>query len=202
MRVHKKNPDSFVIRACEVAKNLHGKIKFLGDETIIQQMMVENRPLNLARTYAITGCNTPTIPGYSLDTPGGIINLPLFLELALNNGVSRMTGDQIGPKTGNPRKFTSYEEIWNALKQQAEALIPVCSIFKNVDKQLFAEYAPLPFQSALLHRPIESGRDLTNGGTAPYITYAMSLAGAPNVGDSLEAIKRTYLRIKNLKWLK
>ena len=145
VRIHKKNPDSFVIRACEVAKNLHGKIKFLGDKTIIQQMMVENRPLNLARTYAITGCNTPTIPGYSLDTPGGIINLPLFLELALNNGVSRMTGEQIGPKTGDPRKFTSYEEIWNALKQQAEALIPVCSIFKNADKQLFAEYAPFHF---------------------------------------------------------
>jgi formate C-acetyltransferase len=198
VRVHKKTPDAFVIKACQVAKNVRGKIKFMGDETIIQQMMVENRPLNLARGYAITGCNTPTIPGYSLDTPGGIINLPLFLELALNNGVSRMTGEQIGPQTGDPRNFTSFEEIWNAFEKQANALIPICSIFKNTDKQLFAEYAPLPFQSSLLNGPIETGRDVINGGTYPYITYAMSLAGAPNVGDSLAAIKKTVFDDKIL----
>lgn len=198
VRIHKRTPNAFVIKACEVANNVRGKIKFMGDETIIQQMMVENRPINLARGYAITGCNTPTIPGYSLDTPGGIINLPLFLELALNNGVSRMTGEQIGPRTGDPRNFTSFEEIWDAFKTQANALIPICSIFKNADKQLFGEYAPLPFQSSLLHGPIENGRDLTNGGTAPYITYAMSLAGAPNVGDSLAAIKKTVFEDKTL----
>ncbi|MEW6425065.1 MAG: formate C-acetyltransferase/glycerol dehydratase family glycyl radical enzyme [Bacillota bacterium] len=198
IRVHKKNPDAFLIKACEVAKALRGKIKFVSDETIIQQLIKDGKPVEYARDYAITGCNSPTVPGYSLDIPGGIVNLPLMLELALNNGVSRITGEQIGPKTGDPREFKSYDEVWDAYKKQVEALIPVALLFRNVDKQLFAEFLQSPFQSALYHNCIEKGLDVINGGTAPYISFAISLGGAPNVGDSLAAIKKVVFEDKKV----
>lgn len=190
IRVNKQTPDEFLNKACHLAKYLRGKLKFLGDETVIKQLTAFGRPIRLARGYAITGCNTPTLPGRSLDTPGGIINLPLFLELALNDGIMRMTGERIGISTGDPRKFSSFDELWNAFVAQARALIPICSIFKNADKQLYSMYAQLPFQSSLMYGPIEKGRDITDGGT-DYISFSMSLAGAPNVGDSLAAVKKT-----------
>lgn len=198
VRVHRKNPDAFLMKACEVARALRGKIKFVGDETIIQQLVKDGKPVEDARDYAVTGCNSPTVPGLSLDVPGGIVNLPLMLELALNNGVSRITGEQIGPQTGDPRKFRSYEEVWNAYKKQVEALIPTALLFRNVDKQLFAEYLPSPFQSALYHSCIEKGVDVINGGTDPYISFAVSLGGAPNVGDSLAAIKKVVFEDKKI----
>ncbi|MGI5971652.1 MAG: glycyl radical protein [Oscillospiraceae bacterium] len=197
IRVSHKTPEDFLKKACILASKLRGKLKFVGDETIITQLMAEGRPLRLARGYAITGCNTPTLPGHSLDTPGGIINLPLFLELALNDGVMRMRGEQIGARTGDPRLFNSYEQLWDAFIKQAEALIPICSVFKNADKQLYAQYAQLPFQSALLNGPCRRGRDLTDGGT-DYISYSMSLAGAPNVGDALAAVRKTVFEDKEL----
>ncbi|MGI9952778.1 formate C-acetyltransferase/glycerol dehydratase family glycyl radical enzyme [Moorellaceae bacterium AZ2] len=198
IRVHKKNPDAFVMKACEVAKALRGKLKFVSDETVIQQLLRDGKPIEYARNYAITGCNSPTVPGYSLDLPGGLTNIPLMLELALNNGRSRLTGEQLGPQTGDPRAFKSYEEVWKAFKRQVEALIPVCLLFRNVDKQLFAEYLPSPIQSALYHGCIQRGRDVIRGGTAPYISTAISLAGVPNVGDSLAAIKKVVFEEKKI----
>jgi formate C-acetyltransferase len=198
IRVNKNTPNAFLMKACELAKILRGKLKFVGDGTIIQQLLTDGKPVEYARDYIITGCNSPGVPGYSLDLPGGVFNLPLMLELALNNGASRLTGEQIGPKTGDPRKFKSYDEVWDAYKKQVETLIPVALLFKNLDKLLYAEFAPSPFQSALFHGCIEKGLDIRNGGTAPYISYAISLAGAPNVGDSLAAIKKAVFEDKKI----
>ncbi len=198
IRIHKNTPDAFVMKACEVAKALRGKLKFVSDETTIQQLLVDGKPIEYARDYIIDGCNSPTVPGYSQDVPGGLFNLPLMLELALNNGVSRMTGMQIGPKTGDPRKFKSYDEVWNAYKKQVETLLPVLILFKNTDDQLYADFCQNPFQSALFHGCIEKGLDITAGGTAPYLSHANSLSAAPNVGDSLAAIKKAVFEDKKI----
>ncbi|NTV91016.1 MAG: glycyl radical protein, partial [Clostridiales bacterium] len=196
-RIHKKTPDAFVIRGCEVANALSGKVKFHSDETIIQQLMQDGKPIDLARCYGITGCNTPTVPGHSMDAPGGMINLPLILELALNNGVSRITGLKLGIETGDARNFKTYEEVWGAFEKQVKALIPTTLLFRNVDKELFAHYLPIVFQSTLFHNTIPSGLDATDGGTK-YATYAVSLTGAPNVGDSLAAIKKVVFEDKKI----
>lgn len=198
IRVHKNTPDAFLMRACEVAKLLKGKLKFVSDETAIQQLLIDGKPVEYARDYIVVGCITPTIPSHSHDIPGGMFNLPLMLELALNNGVSRLTGEQIGPRTGDPRKFKSFTEVWDAYKKQVETIIPVVVLFRNVDRQLFAELVPTPFQSALFHGCIEKGIDITNGGTAPYITQSIAAIGAPNVGDSLAAIKKAVFEDRKI----
>ncbi len=198
IRIHKNTPDAFLMKACEVAKLLRGKLKFLSDETTIQQLLTDGKPIEFARDYIIAGCNTPTVPGRSQDIAGQMFNLPLMLELALNNGVSRITGRLIGTRTGDPRKFKSYGEVWQAYKKQVEALLPVLVLFRNADRKLFAEYCPTPFQSSLFHGCIEKGIDITNGGTYPYMTHYLSLTGASNVGDSLAAIKKSVFEDKKL----
>jgi len=198
IRVHKNTPDAFLMKACEVAKLLRGKLKFVSDETAIQQLLSDGKPLEYARDYIVSGCVLPAVPGYSFDIIGGPLSLPLMLELALNNGASRLTSEQIGPKTGDPREFKSYNEVWDAYKKQVEALIPVAILVRNVDRELFAEFAPTPFQSSLFHGCIEKGLDITNGGTAPYITDGISAVGAPNVGDSLAAIKKAVFEDRKI----
>jgi pyruvate-formate lyase len=127
IRIHKNTPDAFLMRACEVARLLRGKLKFVSDETAIQQLLSDGKPLEYARDYIVVGCLLPTVPAYSHDAVGGLLNMPLMLELALNNGVSRLTGRQIGPKTGDPRKFKSYDEVWGAYQKQVETLRRVCA---------------------------------------------------------------------------
>ncbi|OGO25384.1 MAG: hypothetical protein A2144_09515 [Chloroflexi bacterium RBG_16_50_9] len=196
IRVNKNNPDTFLMKACEVAKSLTGKFKFLSDDTAIQQMMFDGKPN--ARDYVVVGCFTPTVPVYSYSTTASMVNLPLMLELALNNGVSRLTGEQLGPRTGDPRTFKSYDEVWHAYKKQVEALIPTGITSRNIDRQTYADFAPCPFQSALHHGCMEKGVDITRGGMVPYATEGHGLVGAPNVGDSLAAIKKAVFDDKKI----
>jgi choline trimethylamine-lyase len=198
IRVSKNTPDAFLIRACEVCKALRGKFKWISDETTIQSLLNDGKPIEYARDYISTGCHNPTVPGISHDHPGGHFNLPLMLELAMNNGLSRLTGERIGSETGDPHKFKSYDDIWKAYKTQVETLMPFAHLFKNIDMKLYAELAPTPFQSSLFQGCIEKGIDIKNGGTAPYRSHAIALAGAPNVGDSLAAIKKTVFEDKQI----
>jgi formate C-acetyltransferase len=198
IRVHKNTPDAFLMKACEVARSLRGKLKFISDETAIQQLLTDGKPPEYARDYVVVGCNFPTVPSRSLDLSGDVLNLPMMLELALNNGVSRLTGEQLGPQTGDPRTFKSYEDVWEAYKVQVETLIRCIIPFKNASRQLYAEFLPTPFQSALFDGCIEKGIDITNGGTAPYRTDPISAGGAPVVGDALAAIKKMVFEDKKI----
>ncbi|MCR4443345.1 MAG: formate C-acetyltransferase/glycerol dehydratase family glycyl radical enzyme [Peptococcaceae bacterium] len=189
VRINKINPESFVMKAAETAVSLRGKIKFVSDETSIPQMMNCGIPLEYARDYISTGCHNPTIPAFSHDLGGVIFNLPLAVDLALNNGFSRQTGKQIGPKTGDPAMFRTFEEVMEAYKKQVEHMLSVVFLYKNADMKLFAE-VPVVFQSALFHHCLEKGLDIYQGGTHPYHTHITAIAGAANVGDSLAAVKK------------
>jgi len=158
--------------------------------------MIDKKPN--AHDYVTVGCYTPTIPVHSFSTSCTMVNLPFMLELALNNGVSRLTGERLGPPTGDPRKFKSYEEVWNAYKQTVEAIIPLGIAATNIDKRIYADFSQYPFQSALHGILIKRGIDITNGGMAPAASQSHGISGSPNVGDSLAAIKKLVFDEKRI----
>jgi pyruvate formate-lyase/glycerol dehydratase family glycyl radical enzyme len=190
IRVNSSNSDAFLMKALEVSKKLRGKFKFVSDNTIISLLLNEGRPIEHARDYVLVGCFTPAVPSYSLDVTGGMVNAPMILELALNNGVSRITGEQVGPATGDPRKFKSYDDVWDAFKRQVEFFVPKMVTARNIDTQLYAEFALCPFMSAFFKPCISNGKDLIAGGTAPNIRECFGFSGVPNIGDSLAAVKK------------
>lgn len=195
VRINKCNPDSYVLKAVEVAKALGGKIKFVSDETSIQSMISFGVPIDRARDYVSTGCHNPTIPAFSRNSGGGVVNHPLLLELALNNGYSRLTGEKLGPQTGDPRKFKTFEEIIVAYRKQVVSALDLSITYKHADLKLFSQ-VPCVLCSSLYEGCMEKGKDIYNGGTAPYLTNGISITGAANVGDSLAAIKKVIFEDK------
>ena len=198
VRIHSSEPDSFVVKACETAKLVRGKIKFVSDETIVQQLTKDGKPIRDAREYGIAGCFIRTLPGRSHDPGADFLNLPFMLELALNNGVSRLGGDQIGPQTGDPAGFASFDDVWKAYATQVEYVVRNDVTQINPMRQLFAELVPTPFQSALYPACVEKGLDITAGGTNPYTTMGFWVCGIPNVGDSLAVIKKLCFEDKKV----
>ena len=198
IRVSENSPREYLMAAARLAKILKGKLKFVSDPVAIAQLQADGCPLELARDYVITGCNSPSVCGVSLDVPGGLFNMALMLELALNNGVSRMTGEQIGLSTGDPRKFVSFEQVWEAFCAQSRHFLGAAAVMTNEDRAVFARFLPIPLQSALFHGPMERGKDLFSGGTGIYARQSVSLAGAPNVGDGLAALKKVVFEDKKL----
>lgn len=190
VRISDNTPDDFLLHACRVARQVGGKLKFLGDKTTIANLELDGIPPETARNYAIAGCTSPVVGGWVYNVPGGILSLPGILELALNDGVHRLTGLQLGAKTGDCAEFTSFDDLWNAFCTQVRHIIPHCHNIKNADKEAFSRLAPSPFQSALCPPCVQQGMDLIDGGTAPHYFFAISMAGGPNVGDSLASLKK------------
>ena len=188
IRISAKNPDSFVIRACEVAKTTHGKLKFVSDETTIAALLELGFPLEYARQYISTGCHNPGIPGYAHMMSGVIYNCPLMLELALNDGKRRLTGDQIGPRSGDPRQFENLEQVEEAMYSQFEELMQKAFVFKHVDMEVECEF-PVTLCSSFIMPCIEKGTDLYALGR-PYSTHTTSLMGIADIADSLAALKK------------
>ncbi|MGN1413979.1 MAG: glycyl radical protein [Anaerovoracaceae bacterium] len=195
VRINRLNPRDYVKHALETAKKLNGKLKFVSDDTSIQSMLYLGVPLEKARDYISTGCHNPTVPHYTRNTGGGASNSGLCLELALNNGRGRVIQEQLGPETGDPRKFQSFEEVLEAFETQQKAGLRLQMINKHADFEAFGEY-PCVLLSSMYDPCMEKGVDDYNGGTAPYITFALGMIGIPNVADSLAAIKKVIFEEK------
>ena len=198
VRIHHSCSDAFLYRACQLATSVRGKVKFLCDETVYKQQMNMGRTYAMAREYAATGCFIHTIPGKTHDPGSDAQNLPMMLELALNNGYTRLFHKKIGAETGDPRNFKSYEELWEAYKTQVATVVPQSLIGVSYFQQLWATYFPSPMMSALFDGCIERGRDVVNGGTAPYSSVGLWVTGTVNVGDSLAAVKKVVFDDKKI----
>ena len=198
VRVHHSMSDAFLYRACQLATSVRGKIKFICDETAIKQQLGLGRPYEMAKEYGGTGCFIHTIPGKTHDPGTDAQNLPMYLELALNNGVSRIFHKKIGVETGDPKQFKSYEEVWEAYKKQMAAVLPKALIGVSYYQALWASEFPSPLLSALYDSALERGLDVVDGGTAPYLSTGLWVTGTVNVGDSLAALKKVVFDDKKV----
>jgi len=198
IQVGARTPDAFLLKAVELAKAVQGKIKFVGEDVIFRNLTACGVAPEQAWNLVVTGCNTMGVPGLTLEMPGGIVNLPLLLDLALYDGYAPLLGKQLGPHTGRAEDFTSWEQLFDAFKAQFDYFIPYIEEQKDADKALFGEFMPAPFQSALYELCVEKGTDVMSGAAAPHMAFGISLAGAPNVGDALCAVKKLVFDEKKL----
>ncbi len=198
IRVSDDMPDSFLLRAFEVSKGLCGKFKWIGDNISIRQMLVDGRTLEQARNYVIIGCTSPSVPGESFDFLHCSLVVPMVLELVFNDGKNPVTGMQAGPHTGDPRDFTSFQELWDAFVIQTKAAMEVTRMRGNFELKAHAALVPNPFQSVLSPICTERGEDILSGGTRPNVTLACSTGGIVNAADALAACKKLIFDEKKL----
>jgi pyruvate-formate lyase len=102
-----------------------GNPAFLNDRVGTQRYLDRGVPIEDACNWNASGCL-----GYHLDCMehlggGHNINQLKLFELALNNGFDPKTQKQLGPKTGDPKEFTSLEQVMEAYFKQLEYMVPV-----------------------------------------------------------------------------
>jgi formate C-acetyltransferase len=188
VRVHRRSPEALVRYACEVLKDGGGMPAIFNDEAIIPALERLGIPRADARDYTNDGCWEIIIPGRT-DFRFQRLSLALCLEWALNRGRSRLDGQQQGPDTGDPRAFSSYEDLWRAFLVQLDAMIGRVTgeVVATIDER--STIAPVPLLSALIEGCIASRRDMTAGG-AKFRTFGMLAESAAHTIDSLTAIKK------------
>jgi len=189
MRVHPKTPARLWRLACESIATGVGMPALYNDEAVIPALQRFGIPLEHARDYAMNGCNQIDIQGKShMGLEDGELSLVKCLELALNNGFCPVHKRQVGPRTGDPRTFTSFDDLMRAYKAQVEHFTKRIADIANTSQELYAHHAPEAFRSLLTEGCIEKGLDFKAGG--PLYNHAQVLTqGIANAADSLAAIK-------------
>ena len=187
VRVHRDSPCELLKRTSETLKDGGGMPAIFNDEAIAPALVRLGIPAVDARDYTNDGCWEVIIPGRT-DFRFLRISVMLCLEWALNRGRSRLDGSQVGPDTGDPRTFVTWEQVWQAFLTQLDVLVErtVARVVANLNDR--GTIAPVPLLSALLDGPIAARTDMTAGG-AKYRTFGMLAEGAAHAIDSLTAIR-------------
>ena len=189
-RLFRGSSEEFVDECSRVIGLGSGMPQIFNDESIIPALKNQGIGEKDAANYAIVGCVELTTHGNNLGwSDAAMFNLVKALELALNNGVCLLTGEQLGLKTGYLTDYKTYEDLEEAYKKQLDhffdRMIKACDV---VDR-LHAELLPSPFLSAVIDDCIQKGLDVTAGG-AHYNLSGIQAIQAANIADSLAVIKK------------
>ncbi|MDK7197929.1 formate C-acetyltransferase/glycerol dehydratase family glycyl radical enzyme [Actinotignum sanguinis] len=200
IRVSHVTPDAFLDRVLRIlVTNEGGKDPFFNDDVIIPGL-VKHRHMSLtdARDWAIVGCVEPTGQGNTMGRTNSChFNLAKCLELALHNGRCPLSGDQLGPRTGDFTQMTSFDQVKEAYAAQVDYFVEMMVSTLNTIELLHARETPHIYSSAVLDGCLESGRDCTAGG-AHYDATGVNGVGLPDVVDSLEVIREMVFEKKTM----
>lgn len=119
VRLHKNSPDDLVARSAEVLKSGSGMPYLNNDDILIPAYVDLGVSLPDARDYANSNCWETMIEGKSDQELIRGMNFLLFLELALNRGVSKVHG-RMGVDSGDPRHFATFSDLMQAWKRQTD----------------------------------------------------------------------------------
>jgi formate C-acetyltransferase len=188
IQVSKKNPDRFIKRAARIIRTGFGQPSVFNADLIVQELVRAGKDLVDARCGGSSGCVEVGAFGKEAYNLTGYFNLPKLLELTLHNGYDPRTGRQLGPQTGDPRRFQSFDELFAAFEQQIEYFVDIKVRGNNVIERLYARYMPCPFLSLLIDDCIAKGRDYHEGGARYNTTYIQGV-GLGTITDALSALK-------------
>lgn len=190
VRINKNTPEDFFLRVARHIRVGTGKPALFNDEVAIPAMLTQGVSLEDARDYSTIGCVEPSPIGKAWNwTNSGFFSLAKCLELALNDGKCRLTDEQMGPRTGDPKNFDSFDKVLNAYKTQVEHFVIEMSKLLNAMDLCHQQLLPMPFFSLVMHGCLEKGIDLTQGGTI-YNHLSPQGTGIADVADGLAAIKK------------
>ncbi len=198
VQISKISPDHFLNRALNIIKTGYGQPSVFNTDAIIQELVRQGKSVSDARNGGASGCVEISAFGKESCILTGYLNLVKIVEITLNNGLDPMTGRKIGIKTGDPIKFNTFDDFFNAFKNQLKYFIDIKIKGNIIIERLYAQYLPAPFMSILINDCISKGKDYNDGG-ARYNSSYLQGVGLGSITDSMSAIKYHVFEKKSIK---
>ncbi len=200
-RIHSRCSDSYLYDVAETIKDGTGFPKLINDEEVVPLYVSKGASFAEALDYAVSGCTEARMPNKDTYTSGGAyVNFAAAVEMVLRNGKMKKYGDaDLGLKTGDPTKFTSWDQFWNAYVEQHLLFLRTAFVQQYIINNVRATCFAQPMGSAMhdlcmkhcidLHQP-----QIPEGINLGYFEYM----GLGTVVDSLSAIKKLVFEDKKL----
>ena len=189
IQVSKKNPDRFIQRAGKIIRTGFGQPSIFNADLIVQELMRQGKSVTDARNGGSSGCVEVGAFGKENYNLTGYFNLPKVLEITLHNGVDPRTGLQLGPQTGDPLAFQTFDALFAAYETQLRHFVDIKIRGNNVIERLYAQYLPAPFLSLLTDDCIATGKDYHDGGPRYNTSYIQGV-GLGTLADCLSSLKQ------------
>ena len=208
VRMHKESPAELYEKSADLIRAGLANPSIFGDEAIIPASVKGGFPVEDAREYTSDGCWEAHPQGRTYFKFGNI-SVAQCLERTLSPTIWEVPEapgyvEELDPfrdtKIPDPYTYHSFAEVMGTFKKLVDIYIKgfVENEVMMRDGRLY-DIAPLPLYSALVEGPLESGKDITQGGMI-YQQQGIVLQGLSHTADSLAVIKKLCFEEKVVEW--
>jgi pyruvate-formate lyase len=193
VRLHKQSPEALYMMISRLYYHKISNISVMNDDICIKALMNYGYTLEDARDYAVISCADICTAGKSGAQGVSSVLLCNILDTTLRNGSNNtLLGsiDNVGPKTGKPESFRTFEDFLDAFKSQTRYALQLVAKGAEIRDNVYARQLPAPFISAFTPDTLKSKKDVTAGGATYNTEYILLMNSIANVIDSLYVIKR------------
>ena len=189
IHIAENTPEEFLLAGARVIRQGHGYPSIFNPDTYVRELVRQGKTLEDAREGGCSGCIEVGAFGKEAYLLTGYLNTPKILEITLHDGIDPETGKLLGLKTGNPREFRSFDELYSAWHRQMVYFVNLKLAVNNYIERMFSLYAPATFLSLFIDDCIKNGKDYYSGG-ARYNTTYIQCTGLGTTTDSLSVMKK------------
>jgi len=197
IQLSRKSPDAFLKHTLKVVRQGYGFPSIFNADSVVEEQLRQGKTLADARAGGCSGCVEVGAFGKEAYILTGYFNLVKVLELALHNGVDPSSGERLGPETGEPDSFASFEELFEAFRRQLSHFIGIKIRGNRLIEMMYSALMPAPFLSVLTDDCISSGVDYNAGG-ARYNNSFIQGVGIGSITDALSAVKELVYEQKRV----
>ena len=190
LQLSRKTPDALLHHGLRIIRKGYGFPSLFNTDAVIQEQLRQGKTLEDARAGGCSGCVETGAFGKEAYILTGYFNLVKVLELALHDGLDPRTGKQLGPRTGTPGAWASFDDLFAAFRRQLHHFIEVKIAGNHVIEQMYATMMPAPFLSVITDDCILKGKDYNAGGARYNNTY-IQFVGIGSLTDCLAAVRQT-----------
>jgi formate C-acetyltransferase len=205
VRLHSNTPSRFLNEIAETIKEGQGYPKLLNDEIIIPMLLAKGMPLHMANDWTVNGCmESRQIRCEVYNCGSAYNNEAMSLEMALNDGKIRWLNNlQVGPKTGDARKFKSFDEVWQAWTTQMKYHLKMVFERTILYENFRSKYIASPLSSIVNEPYMHEMKDAMTSGVGfknkDYLSLVnIDMIGSATLSDSLVAIKKLVFEEKKI----
>jgi formate C-acetyltransferase len=197
-RISETSPEEYLTRINSMLASGSNLPALYNDRVIVNTMCGHGYKVEDARDYTGVGCVEPVSQGKSFSsTDAAIMNVPMVLELALNQGKRFGRKLRSGAKTMPVQGMKSMNDVKTAFEKQLEFQLSKLIEDLQAIEAANRKYHPTPLTSSLLAGCIESGTCSTAGG-ASYNFSGIQCVAPADTGDALYAIEQAVFIDKKI----
>lgn len=196
VRIHQDCPQEFLDAVTDLISLGTGFPAVHNDDAGYKMLLNSGCSPEDAIDWSNCGCVVPHFRKTEQWTSAVNLNIPAALELAINAGRLRLTGERKGLSNKRLSEYGSYEEIEEAFFKEFDRLIKLSVSNTLLAQKIHREMDPRPFLSSTIENCMDSGRDLVNCGAKYNVGPVITTIGLAVTANSLAAIKKIVFEEK------